>query len=511
MKNVVTSVPKRVLTSLIAVAMLFGFCSVGELDVSATQSQKGNFNTNYTLTGDGATDILNVAKAQIGRTGSSFGYTESWCADFVSDCAELAGQSSAVPRHGHVDYLTSNLLNAGGTKYTTQASAKAGDIVFYDFNANNSPDHVEIVSYVSGGKIYSVGGNTSYVNSVSTSKVSNERYCGSFLYFIRPNYTVSTPTPAPVIDPDIGYPEPTRILSVQSPYMTGDDVRWVQKALSMLGYSISIDGYYGNDTKSVVASFQSNNGLTADGIVGTQTRGKIKECIQLSKGHNPEVYYDWAVSNEPGKITVKGWAFDRDDTNAALEIHVYVGGELNTGAPSYRIWANKERTDVNEYFGGVGNYHGFEDTIEVDRFGEREVYIYAIGVGGGDSFACLGHRTVNIQSPQISDVTISEISKEGYRVTCKLNGASAVNKIEFPTWTEKNDQDDLIWHLGTINGNTATCYIKTSDHNNEYGTYITHIYAWDINMNKSKSGTAVWIMPYNKQVDLGDDFYSENI
>ena len=58
--------------------------------VFATQNRTYNFNNNYTLTGDGATDILRIAFAQVGRKGSDFGYTENWCADFVSDCADLA-------------------------------------------------------------------------------------------------------------------------------------------------------------------------------------------------------------------------------------------------------------------------------------------------------------------------------------------------------------------------------------------------------------------------------------
>ncbi|MBR2176719.1 MAG: InlB B-repeat-containing protein, partial [Clostridia bacterium] len=279
---------KSKMSFVLALSIMLGcFFSLNGIAVYATQNRTANFSRNYTLTGNGAADILNIAKAQIGKTGSNLGYSEAWCANFVSDCAELAGQSSAVPRHANVDGLTTNLLKAGGVKYTNISQAQPGDIVFYDGNdRNGSPNHVEIVGYVSGGKIYSIGGNTSYVNSVYTSKVSTVRYYGNyFLYFIRPNYTSGgTSTPGSiVVDPDIGYPEPTRNLSVQSPYMTGDDVKWVQKALTMLGYSLNTDGIYGSSTKSVVLSFQKNNGLTADGIVGAGTRAKIKELIQANK------------------------------------------------------------------------------------------------------------------------------------------------------------------------------------------------------------------------------------
>jgi hypothetical protein len=86
--------------------ILFGLLSLilsfqcSQFSAYATQSKKQNFSTNYTLTGNGGTDMVAIASAQIGKTGKQLGYTEDWCADFVSDCATLAGQSSAIPAHG---------------------------------------------------------------------------------------------------------------------------------------------------------------------------------------------------------------------------------------------------------------------------------------------------------------------------------------------------------------------------------------------------------------------------
>ena len=84
------------------------------LNVSATQSRTENFNKAFNLSGNQANDICSVALAQYQRTGAMFGYTEGWCADFVSDCAILAGASSAIPATGGVSYLKQNILNAGG-------------------------------------------------------------------------------------------------------------------------------------------------------------------------------------------------------------------------------------------------------------------------------------------------------------------------------------------------------------------------------------------------------------
>jgi Putative peptidoglycan binding domain len=51
----------------------------------------------------------------------------------------------------------------------------------------------------------------------------------------------------------------------------GDVVVWAQEHLASAGYTTAIDGDYGQSTQSAVESFQTAEGLTADGIVGPAT------------------------------------------------------------------------------------------------------------------------------------------------------------------------------------------------------------------------------------------------
>lgn len=62
-----------------------------------------------------------------------------------------------------------------------------------------------------------------------------------------------------------------RLLFLQSPYMKGEDVRSVQKALKDAGFEIDVDGILGPDTGEAVETFQKYNGLTVDGVVGPAT------------------------------------------------------------------------------------------------------------------------------------------------------------------------------------------------------------------------------------------------
>ncbi len=68
------------------------------------------------------------------------------------------------------------------------------------------------------------------------------------------------------------YPEPTKNLKKGS---KGNDVRWLQYALSQRGYSLVCDGIFGTKTDETVRAFQADHGLVVDGIVGPATRAKM--------------------------------------------------------------------------------------------------------------------------------------------------------------------------------------------------------------------------------------------
>ena len=110
------------------------------------------------------------------------------------------------------------------------------------------------------------------------------------------------------------------------------------------------------------------------------------------------------------------------------------------------------------------------------------IYIYD---SAGNSISAAAPRVVmgDTQVPVISDIRISEIKMDSFTVTCKVYDNGGVTSVKFPTWPSADDSGNPIWHEGTINGDTASCVIKKSDHGNKTGLYLTHIYAYDMNGN----------------------------
>lgn len=375
-------------------------------------------------------------------------------------------------------------------------------------------------------------------------------------------------------------PDGWQKISGNGNYQVGDVVIWGSSIGGGCGHVGMVYSTSGGTVKIFDQNYVAKNVCGIHNIAQTSAiRGVFRP--PLNSGNNPTGCLDGLVGGT-GTVKVSGWAFDRDDMSASLNIHVYIGGQAgDSNAEGYGyIIANQGRGDVNAAY-GCGDYHGFSSTIFTSKTGTQPVYVYAINVGGGEN-VCIGSGTVNITAdtekpniesaylsrvtadsyrvcvipkdnvgikvvrvatwtqsdqsdliwhdcnfngyetyfidinrsdyfsgatvyqnhiyvydlagnsvgipkemvyetnpPQISNITISQVSKSGFRINCKVSDDTGISSIKFPTWTSYNGQDDIIWYDGIVKNGTATCYVKANEHNNETGPYTIHIYLYD--------------------------------
>ncbi len=89
-------------------------------------------------------------------------------------------------------------------------------------------------------------------------------------------------------------------------------------------------------------------------------------------------------------------------------------------------------------------------------------------------------------------IEVFNISHTGYAVkVSNLRNDTGIKGVLFPTWTKKTnyspsankviDQDDIIWYDGVEWGGNWYCTVNVSDHNNERGEFLTHVYVSDNN------------------------------
>lgn len=136
-----------------------------------------------------------------------------------------------------------------------------------------------------------------------------------------------------------------------------------------------------------------------------------------------------------------------------------------------------------------GNYYTFCVKM-ADHNNEEGIYythIYAYDSAGNTSSSSI---TINVyrdtEPPVIKNVKVTQKDSLGYTIQCEVTDNKKLDRVQFPTWTAYNSQDDLCseWNVctkcsGTIKNNTVIFRVNISDHNNESGIYKTHIYAYD--------------------------------
>lgn len=312
---------KKLLSVLLAVCLLVGI----------TPKAFAAWSTNYTLTENKAQDIVNVAVAQAGKSGSDLGYSDAWCSSFIYDCAKKAGfngiqlqpiasslfrkmTESGVEGNWFTD-VTSQLPNWTGGKggglqkgYDTQYrpgmhssgwNPQIGDIIFFASKTDKTISHVAMVQSANGASYMVVHGNWSKKVTINY-KMTRGKFTGNYIVcaYVRPNYG-DDPIP----------PHPT--LRSGS---TGSEVSLLQSILnSVHNVGLAVDGEYGPATLAAVKSFQQAHGLTVDGVCGPSTWQALEAAKAVGTTSKPSV----SVSGQNVTVT---WSYSGKGTS--VDVHL---------------------------------------------------------------------------------------------------------------------------------------------------------------------------------------------
>lgn len=140
----------------------------------------------------------------------------------------------------------------------------------------------------------------------------------------------------------------------------------------------------------------------------------------------------------------------------------------------------------------------YVDVQNGDNFNNANVWAYTFNGTNAQKWKLIKKDvpTFDTEKPSISNVRITDINESGFTISCEVYDNIGIKQVLFPVWTTENGQDDIIYHKANLNGNTATCRINISDHNNSYGEYVCdpHIYdtsdnlliSWRLHINVPK-------------------------
>lgn len=211
-------------------------------------------------------------------------YTDAWCATYVSAVAIACGLTDIMPTECSCYYMIEKYKKLGRWKEADSYVPKLGDVVMYDWGDSGSgdntgkPDHVGIVSYISGNNMKIIEGNKS--NSVAYRALSvNGKYIRGYCLpdyaskatgYTASNTTSNTVTPKPTVA--------TTYYSVRLPLLrnghVGAAVHAMQVLLMAKDYNLpqyGADAEFGDETGTVLKAFQKANGLVDNGKCDAKT------------------------------------------------------------------------------------------------------------------------------------------------------------------------------------------------------------------------------------------------
>lgn len=484
---------KRWLSSLLCVAMLFSTLSV----FGAVPKAKA---AGY----DGA--------AAARWAGQNYRGNYGLCAEFVSNCLKHGGIDNVYETYvGNLYYklketglFTEYRMTLRGKRIHPNDAENVGKISEGDIlivhnlrdNSKSGYPHTSIVQVIEGDRVYIAQRNPPMAKGVQYADYQNFKTFddkGIPYEIICMHYNGQVPPPPP----------PTCTCSTayagwyQETGSGGADVN--SRHSKNWGDQVGVigKGEYVYVSKATGTGSGNLGHIMYNGVERYIAMGLFKRVNERSG--EPVTAQDTCIGKEGG-VSLTGWAFDWDDPYAALKITLYLDGEF-----AYQGTANVERADVNRNISGdIGDNHGYNLWVPTDKTGDHSYSVWASNVGAGND-KCIASGTVNIpagdkEAPVISNVKVSNITAEGYDVSCTVTDNVGVNRVVFPTWTALNDQDDIAaewWDVdhtatrGTRNGNTWSFHVNIADHNNERGAYLTHIYAYDDAGNRSAVGSEI--------------------
>lgn len=246
--------------------------------------------------------IVNLARAELGTvggaasgddkyikyynsiTGTTFSVSSTpWCAIFVTYIMRHAGVPTSIcPNYaGCTNFRDTFLIPKGFWKPRASYTPKPGDIIMFNWKGSSAKlDHTGLVEKVSGGKVYTIEGNSTA--GTNQSAVRNKSYSLTSKYIIGYGAInldgITSPSPVPNATPSINTKD--YIKKFQT---------WMNTNYKM---GLTVDGSFGPKSKmsatkvlQTILNQEHHANIPVDGLFGTKTTAAIVAIRKGSKGN----------------------------------------------------------------------------------------------------------------------------------------------------------------------------------------------------------------------------------
>lgn len=189
-------------------------------------------------------------------------------------------------------------------------------------------------------------------------------------------------------------------------------------------------------------------------------------------------------SNENEVVTVNvSQASKNVQTNQA---HVFEESKIPVTAnnlPNQGYYTYTKQTEVKntpKASAPVAFYANAGDRIFYDQVLSEDGYqwISYKSYSGQRRYAAIQKLTPTAVQKLSGKINIQNVSSQGFEVlVTDVSDPNGVVTVKLPVWTDKNDQDDIIWYDGVKQSNgDYKVSVKTAEHKGETGNYNVHLY-----------------------------------
>lgn len=181
-------------------------------------------------------------------------------------------------------------------------------------------------------------------------------------------------------------------------------------------------------------------------------------------------------------------------------IHVTMGAPTLALTTSTQNWTNQDVVIYANATPGAGGNPISYMTLPNGQAVWTSSYAYPVADNGTYTFRVIdsaGAQTTESKTisnidkvgPGYSWYEVKNVNQSGYDIYVYGVGdnASGINRVQFPTWTDRNGQDDIQTNWWTnpsasgenLGNGTWHYHVSVGAHNNEKGRYQTHVYIYD--------------------------------